>query len=243
MIPYLALFLLFHLFYIYCTYKKNLGFIDSAWGLGFIVFHLGALIQYYPISLKPTLIMVCISIWGIRLAIYLHKRNSGKPEDFRYKNMRDNWKGKAPLHSYFKVFWLQAVLLMIISIPSFNAIKTSGELKWYNMIGLFVWAFGFIWETWADSTLAKFKIENKGICKLGPWKYSRHPNYFGEIVLWWGIYLATIPNQPWMIIGPILIHFLILKVSGIPMLEAKYKDNPIYQEYINETNSLIPKIF
>ncbi|MGK0367444.1 MAG: steroid 5-alpha reductase family enzyme [Thermoproteota archaeon] len=243
MIPFISVAIIFHLFFIYCTIKKNLGFIDTAWGLSFIVFHLSAYLMYNPTGLKPLIIVISISIWGIRLAGYLHKRNQGKPEDFRYALMRKGWGPNQALNSYIKVFWLQAILMMIIAIPSYLAVQINGELSTLNLVGLGIWIFGISWEVWADSTLAHFKKNSKGICKVGPWKYSRHPNYFGEIILWWGIFIMTLPGPLWTVIGPILISLLVSKVSGVPMLEEKYKNNPEYLEYIRTTNALIPKLF
>jgi len=194
-------------------------------------------------GLQATIILAMIMIWGLRLGIYLSKRNLGKPEDFRYQNFRKGWGNWPNLNAYFRVFILQMLLMMIVSLPSYYSMSNSNQMSWYNWLGVVIWTFGFIWESWADASLAHFKKHQKGVCKAGPWKYSRHPNYFGEMILWWGIYMATLPGPWWGVFGPLTIHFMLLKVSGVPMLEEKYKNNPEYLKYIQETDALIPNFF
>ena len=233
----------FNLFYLFCVSQRNFGLIDIAWGLGFIVYHLSQYLIYHQTGFKETLILAMIMMWGLRLAIYLGKRNLGKPEDFRYQQFRLGWGDWPNLNAYFRVFILQMLLMFIVSTPSFYSMSRTTPFEWYNWAGVLIWAFGFIWESWADASLANFKKTQKGLCQVGPWKYSRHPNYFGEITLWWGIYLTTLPGPWWGVFGPLTIHLMILKVSGVPMLEEKYKDNPEYLKYIRETNSMIPNFF
>jgi steroid 5-alpha reductase family enzyme len=241
--PYINTFIFFNFFYLFCVSQRNFGLIDIAWGLSFIVYHLTQYMEYKQFGLQATLVLAMIMMWGLRLAIYLARRNLGKIEDFRYQNFRKAWGNWPNLNAYFRVFILQMVLMFIVSLPSYSIMSIPGSMKWYNWFGVAIWAFGFIWESWADATLAYFKKNKKGVCQDGPWKYSRHPNYFGEITLWWGIYLATLPSPWWGVFGPLTIHFMLIKVSGVPMLEEKYKDNPEYLKYIQETNALVPNIF
>lgn len=241
MLAILSTIILFHLIYFYSISKNNLGLIDIAWGLSFIALHAVAYFSLDNPSIKSRLILITIVLWGLRLSSYLFLRNHNKPEDKRYQKLKENWKGSIKLNAYFRVFWVQNLLMLIISIPSYLAITQNNSENIFSIIGLTIWAIGLFWESWADYTLAKFKKNNSGLCKKGPWQYSRHPNYFGEILVWWGIFTISLPVAWWTVIGPILITFLVTKVSGVPMLEEKYKDNPDYLEYIKTTNAIIPR--
>lgn len=242
---FIALFILMNIAFIICVKQNNFGLIDIVWGLCFVTI---ACASVKTLSWYNILILTAVLCWGFRLSIYLAKRNLGHDEDYRYKKMREGWGDSPNLNAYFRVFMLQGCLSFIISLPFWFALKNNYYFTVWNLaFGLAIFAFGLIWESWADKTLQDFKAnpDNKGrVCNDGPWKFSRHPNYFGEILLWWGMYIACFnPHELWTIIGPITIHFFILKVSGVPMLEEKLKKNPKYAEYIESTNSLIPKIF
>jgi steroid 5-alpha reductase family enzyme len=220
--------------------KKDNGVADIGWGLGFVVL---AWANYQGHLLLPIL----ASFWGLRLAIYLFIRNWNKEEDWRYQNWRKAW-GKTFLwRSFLQVFMLQGFFLFLIAIPLMN--QSVQEVRIIQMIGSAVWLIGFLWESIADYQLFQFKKDptNKGkVMKTGLWAYSRHPNYFGEILVWWGIFICSLsPDStiPWylLIISPLTITYLLAKVSGVPMLEYKYKDRPDYQIYVKNTPSLIPK--
>lgn len=242
---FILLFIVIHFFFFWALKTKNYGVMDIGWGVCFITIALGTISS---LDLKSFVVFICILLWGVRLSLYLFKRNHGKPEDFRYQELREEWQPHSNRSAYFKVFLFQGVLSFIISLPVWTSLKfhTSYSLSTL-VIGVIVFLFGFLWETWADFTLMKFK-KNKDnqsfVCEDGPWRYSRHPNYFGEITLWWGVFIICFDlNYWWTIIGPITIHLLILFLSGVPMLEAKMKKNPKYLDYIKTTNSLIPRFF
>ncbi len=227
--------------------------IDTAWGLGFIViafatiFH--RIIQGYEhiIDMRGIVILLLVFVWGSRLALYLHKRNKKAGEDFRYQTFRKEWGEKTNIISYFKVFMLQMVLLFIVALPVSLPLLTlnNSPLGLMSWLGIGIWCIGFSIEYMADQQLKNFKAKGqKGIIKTGLWRYSRHPNYFGEALLWWGmcflsweigqhIFIATL-------IGPALLTLFLIKISGVPMLEEKYKDNPEYQEYKKRTSAFIP---
>lgn len=125
-------------------------------------------------------------------------------------------------------------------------LRPGGEIgHWVQWLGLLIWAFGFLWEAISDLQLARFKANpsNRGkLMRTGLWRYSRHPNYFGEIVLWWGIFLIALPWERgyWCLFSPVIVTWLLARVSGVPMLEGKYRDNPEYQEYVRTTPALFP---
>lgn len=223
--------------------KRN-DIADVAWGLGFSLISWSAFLlsNFSPLSL---LVNILITIWGLRLSIHIYKRNKGKLEDFRYLNWRNQWKSFY-VRSFLQVFLLQGIFLYIIaSSIIFINVNATQEINVLTIIGVAVWVFGFLFETIADYQLKIFKSDsnNKGkIITSGLWKYSRHPNYFGEVVLWWGIFVIalSLENGINTIISPLLITYLIVFVSGIPMLEEKYKNNQVFQDYKKRTSAFFP---
>lgn len=241
----IGLFLLGNIFFFWCKSQKNYGLVDIAWGLSFLV---TSIICFFNSSknIHHILILSMITIWSLRLSIYLSIRNIGETEDFRYHQMRKNWGKHADLQAYFKVFTLQPLLSFIVSLPLIMAFQQSNfTLSFQVYLGIAIFLFGITFESIADYTLYHFKKDpiNKGkILTRSVWKFCRHPNYFGEMTLWWGIFIASgqFFITPWTIIGPMLISFLLIKVSGVPLLEEHYKNNLAYQEYVLKTNSFIP---
>lgn len=228
----LVLFAYMNFWFIMSCIKKRNDVADVAWGLGFVLI---AWTSFYISSIsgiKGFLISMLVSIWGLRLAWHIHNRHKGKPEDYRYLTWREEWGKWFYLRSYLQIYVLQGTLLFVIILPIVlmnNSIQSS--LGWFDIIGLMVWIFGFYFETVGDAQLAKFvkNPTNKGkLMQSGLWAYTRHPNYFGEVTQWWGLWLITLSstNMRLSIIGPLTITFLILKVSGIPMLEKKMEKNP-----------------
>jgi steroid 5-alpha reductase family enzyme len=192
-------------------------------------------------------VTVLTSAWGIRLAAHVASRTRGKPEDFRYAEMRRRWGKRAPLFSYTHVFILQGVLLLIVAYPIVLIhAHPSVPIGITDMLGVLVWCGGFAMEAAADAQLSRFarfrKSPENPILTDGLWRFSRHPNYFGEAVLWWGIFLLTV-RVPWGwtgVISPLLIGFLLRFVSGVPLLEKKYADNPWFREYAKRTSVFVP---
>lgn len=219
--------------------------VDIAWGLGYVVLA-ACYLTNYEISGRAILISSLITIWGIRLAIFVYRRNRGKKEDFRYLNWRNTWK-LFYLRSFFQIYLLQGTMLLLIISP-FTILVSQGsqpDLNYLDLIGATLWLIGFLFEVVGDYQLSAFKKkpENKGkIIESGLWKYTRHPNYFGEVTLWWGIFIITASSPGFLygIFGPLTITVLILFVSGIPMLEEKYKDRPDFIEYKKRTSIFFP---
>ena len=217
--------------YIASILKKRNDIADVAWGLGFILVTIFNLI--YSPSIKLFISLLLISIWGLRLALHIYHRNKNKKEDYRYKKFKSS--------PYLKVFITQGFFMWLISFP---IISSNESLKWFNLIGILFWLVGFYFESTADKQLKKFlsNPKNKGkIMQSGLWSYSRHPNYFGEVTIWWGIWLLNFnPSNLWTIIGPLTITFLILKVSGVPLLELKYKGNKEFEAYKKRVSVFFP---
>lgn len=227
--------------------KKNNGLIDIAWGMGFVVAAITSLVISKEINTRGLLVTALILLWGLRLSFHLFKRNWNKPEDYRYKAMRERWGDSNPyVTSYIRVFMPQLILLFIIVQPVLRVnLKNGGSLGLLDAVGLLIWIFGYFFEVVGDWQLKQFisNPENKGrLMKSGLWKYSRHPNYFGEATMWWGIFIIamSVPGSVFTVISPIVITYLLLFVSGVPLLEKKYENHPEFKEYAEKTSIFFP---
>jgi steroid 5-alpha reductase family enzyme len=244
----IAIFIYMTGFYIAGQILKNNSIVDIGWGPGFIVVALVLFFYTGRSSLFNIIILISVVAWALRLSIHIFRRNLGKPEDFRYANWRKEWGKKEPLIAFFKVYMLQGAAMLIISLSlifSFSVLKT--ELSFINYIGVFIFLFGFIFETTGDYQLYRFKQkeENKGkIIQSGLWKYTRHPNYFGEAVVWWGIYFMSFGHgfEYIAILSPVTISLLLRFGSGVPMLEEKYREREDFQKYAAKTPVFVPLI-
>jgi len=223
--------------------KKDNSVVDATWGLGFV--GVAWVMQWLYLD-GWVLPIIMVSLWGLRLSGYLFIRwIRSEREDWRYTKMRESWKGNIVLQSFLKVFVLQGVLMWIIALPIIQTTQPEGVPNFLRIPGLILFTTGWLWQSIADWQLFQFKSnrKNKGkILTTGLWKFSRHPNYFGEILVWWGIFLVATPFGNWWIslLSPLLITFLLTRVSGVTMLEAKMKKHPEYAEYMKGTNALIP---
>jgi steroid 5-alpha reductase family enzyme len=229
--------------------KKDASIADIFWGLGFVIV---AWISFFVTDgyiWRKLIIVSLASVWGLRLSIHIFSRHRGKGEDPRYQAMRAHHGEKFWWRSLFTVFGLQAFLLWVVSItlqmPQMWAFP--GRLTWLDGMGVFIWGVGFLFETVSDWQLSRFIADpkNKGeIMTRGLWSCSRHPNYFGESLVWWGLFVMTLatPYGFWAIISPLTITYLLVKVSGVPMLEKAMLDmEPVkYRAYMKQTSAFIP---
>jgi len=220
---------------------------DIVWGPIFILAVVTALLNADKLNGRNILVSFLVFIWGGRLAIRILARNLKKErEDFRYREWREEWGEHFLVRTFFQVFMLQGLLALVVVSPALVVIASDNPpLNFFDYLGTAVWLAGFFFEAVGDYQLDRFKgdLSNKGkVMQTGLWRYSRHPNYFGEVTMWWGVYLVSLSVQYgyFAIIGPVTITFLILKVSGIPMLEKKYKDKPEFQEYARRTSAFLP---
>lgn len=228
--------------------RKRNDVADILWGFGFILVAVVtfAINGYY--FERQMLVTFLVLLWGLRLASHIYFRNRHKPEDHRYEEMKKKWKGNFYIKSYLNVFLSQGFLLLLISIPIIfiNSSSQTG-LTVFDKIGLMIWIIGFVFEAVGDYQLSQFikKPMNRGhVMQSGLWKFTRHPNYFGEVAQWWGIFFLalSIPFGFLTIIGPLVITLLITKVSGIPLLEKKYTGRPEWEEYKKRTSVFFPTI-
>ena len=225
--------------------QRNAGVVDSLWPLFFL---LGA--GVYAVTTdaqgpRALLVLALIALWAARLAVYLTWRNWGEPEDRRYRAIRARNEPGFAWKSLYLVFGLQALLAWIIAMPLFAALSGPASLGALELLGLVLWIAGFAFETIGDAQLARFKLDpaNRGrVLASGLWRYTRHPNYFGEALLWWGVFLVAAPaGGAWTIFAPILMTVLLLKVSGVALLEKDIGERrPDYRAYIERTSAFIP---
>lgn len=227
--------------------KKRNDIADIAWGSGFLGISLLTLFISSNIDTRKIIFNCLILLWSLRLSIYLFFRSRNQEEDSRYKKWRNEWGKNFILRSYLQVYLLQGFLLYIIAVPIIVHNYQNRELhvSFIESLGLLFWLIGFYFESVADCQLYRFKKkqQNKGkLIRSGLWKYSRHPNYFGEVLMWWGIFFWTIRLSEawWTIISPITITLFILFISGIPLLENKYKGRADFKEYCQYTSIFFP---
>jgi len=226
---------------------RDSSIVDIAWGP--LILLVG--VSYYLATADPggraRVMLALVAVWAVRLAVHIGSRNLGHGEDFRYAA----WRAENPdtwwIRSYFKVFLLQGVIAWIVAMPIYYAVTTGAprELGGWDYAGLAVFVFGFLFEAIGDEQLRRFKANpaNKGrVMDSGLWRYTRHPNYFGEAVLWWGLGLIGVAAGGWIgLLGPAVITFLLIRVSGVAMLEKTLKETkPGYAEYVASTSSFLP---
>lgn len=234
------------LWYIYSLIKKRNDVADVAWGFGFVVLSWAAVYVSKNTSAGALLINTLVTIWGVRLSLHIYHRNKNKAEDYRYLSWRTEWGAWFYLRSYFQIYVLQGILLYLIALPVIvSHLYPTTHFNIVSYIGIALWCTGFLFETIGDAQLARFikNPNNKGkILQTGLWAYSRHPNYFGEVLGWWGLWLLSLSTTSLFatIVGPLTITFLILKVSGIPLLEQKMQENPDFAEYKKRVSVFIP---
>ena len=236
------------LLWVISIYLKNVSIVDNFWGIGFVIATLTYVLCDDVMYIRENLMLLLVVLWGLRLSGYLMYRNYGKGEDYRYREFRKRYGAERYWwFSFFQVFMLQGVLILIISLPQLGVALNTGsdELNLIDIIGLVVWCVGFLFEALGDYQLAVFKNDpaNKGkLLTKGLWRYTRHPNYFGDAAVWWGFGLLAIASGAyWYSIGSVLMTYLIIRVSGVSMLEKSLAENkPGYADYIRRTSAFFP---
>jgi steroid 5-alpha reductase family enzyme len=221
--------------------------VDTVWGLGFalIAAVAFALSAGHGTSLRRIALLTATAIWGVRLASYVGWRSRGSGEDPRYSEMLDKAPGSRTAYALRKVFLLQAGLIWLISVPVQAGMFERGGPAWLVYVGLAVWACGLAFEGSGDWQLARFKSDpaNRGtVMDRGLWRYTRHPNYFGDACVWWGLFLISCGS--WLglitIYSPVLMTFLLAAGSGKPITEERLSGRPGYAEYVRRTSGFVP---
>jgi len=242
----ICVFLFMSFIFMLAWIKRDNSIVDIAWGIGSILVTILTFFLDTEFVTRDVLVTALVFIWGMRLATHIAIRNKGRGEDFRYAQWRKDWGKWFFIRSFLQIYMLQGFLLLIIAYPVMliNHSKEAG-IVFLDILGLIIWLEGFFFEAVGDYQLSKFKrkAENKGkIMTQGLWRYTRHPNYFGETAMWWGIFLIalSVRNGLTAIASPLLITFLLLKVSGVKMLEKKYVGNKEFEEYAKRTSPFFP---
>ena len=227
---------------------RDASIVDIAWGSGFVVVALVSFALSDGNSTRRLLLTVLTAIWGLRLALYLAKRNLGHGEDFRYQSMRRKHGSKFAFVSLYTVFGLQGLLMWIVSLPvQLGQVRLSPDFGLLGVVGVLAWCVGMFFETVGDAQLAKFKRDpsNKGlVMNQGLWRYTRHPNYFGDCCVWVGLGLIAAESRLGIfgLVGPVVMTILLVKVSGAALLDrAMLKRKPGYETYVATTSGFIPR--
>lgn len=227
---------------------KNASIVDIVWGLGFVVVAWTVRLTVDGDTTRQNLLVVLVTLWGLRLALHLAKRNIGHGEDFRYVLMRRKHGARFPLVSLYTVFAFQGALMWVVSLPvQLGQADDGAPVGPLAVIGAAAWVVGFVFEAVGDAQLAGFKKDPANAGKVmdrGLWSLTRHPNYFGDAVQWWGIGIvaAEAGTAAIGLIGPVVMTFLLTRVSGVPMLEhSMAKRRPGYEDYVRRTSAFVPR--
>jgi steroid 5-alpha reductase family enzyme len=229
----------------FSLFTKDVSFVDSLWSIFFLIAAVVFATSADTLSVRGMIVLLLVAIWSIRLSLHITVRNWGEEEDHRYQAIRKNNSPNFQFKSLYIVFGLQAVLAWIIAAPLNPAITGTTAMALPDLLAIALWTVGFIFEAVGDSQLKAFKGDsaNKGkVLDTGLWRYTRHPNYFGEFCIWWAYWLfAFAAGAWWTVFAPLLMSFLLLKVSGVAMLEKTISNRrPKYAEYIRRTNAFFP---
>lgn len=238
------------LLWLLSIYLKNVSIVDAFWGLGFVVlasyyFFATSIEEMHP---RKLVVLLLVLIWGVRLSLHLLIRNWGKPEDFRYQKFRKDFGAhRYWWFSFFQVFLLQGILLWLISAPLLSIPYFSSENDFWmiDYIALIIWIIGFVFEAVGDYQLKLFKANplNKGkVLNTGLWKYTRHPNYFGDATIWWAFGLFSVATGSYLpLLSSLVMNILLLNISGVSLLEKTLKSSkPAYKTYIQNTSAFFP---
>ena len=224
---------------------KNVAIVDVLWGILFLLAGLTYALTVTAPGSRTALVLVLLTLWSLRLALHIGIRSWGHGEDRRYQAIRARNEPHFAAKSLYLVFWLQAVLAWIISLPLLGAIASPAPLLWLDYVGAALWLVGMVFEAGGDWQLARFKGQsgNRGkVMDRGLWRYTRHPNYFGDFCVWWGFFLIALAAGAWWALpAPLLMSLLLMRVSGVTLLEKNITDRrPGYDEYVRRTNAFFP---
>lgn len=239
--------ILMSLLWVISVFVKNVSIVDFFWGLGFVIACFFYYLKTGGYEPRKIILLILVTIWGLRLTFYILWRNKGKGEDFRYREFRKKYgENRYWWISYFQTFLLQGILMWLISAPLLGAQYNAGiSLGIFDYLGILFWMTGFFFEAFGDLQLARFKADpkNKGeVLSSGLWHYTRHPNYFGDSSVWWGYGLFSIASGSYIAaFGSVLMTALIIKVSGVALLEKSLVEKkPQYKDYIKRTSAFFP---
>jgi steroid 5-alpha reductase family enzyme len=224
---------------------RNVSIVDSLWSLMLFAAGVSYALDADPRAPRMSLVLWLLAVWALRLALYITARNAGHGEDRRYQEIRARNEPGFALKSIYLVFGFQAVLAWIVSLPLLGALAGNRPIGVLDWLGIALWVVGFLFEAVGDWQLSRFKRDPanaSAVMNRGLWRYTRHPNYFGEFCVWWGFYfLALGAGGWWALPGPLLMSVLLLRVSGVTLLEKDIGNRrPLYADYVLKTNAFFP---
>jgi steroid 5-alpha reductase family enzyme len=225
---------------------RDVSIVDVFWGIGFVVIAGATFLQTGPATPRKLLLFGLTTLWGLRLAVYLGRRKFGTPEDHRYQSLRARIGPRFWLISLVLVFGLQGVVMNVVALPIVLGQLDAASLGGLDAVGVLLWGIGFVFESVGDWQLARFKAQARGegdVLDRGLWRYTRHPNYFGDFMVWWGLYVVSLGSGGawWTIVSPLLMSYLLLRVSGVTMLEDSLRARkPAYADYVARTSAFFP---
>jgi steroid 5-alpha reductase family enzyme len=233
------------IFWVVSIVRDDVSIVDSLWSLMFLLMLVVYAVAADSTSPRAWLVLALVGVWALRLSIYIAVRNFGEPEDHRYREIRRNNEPHFRLKSLYIVFGLQAALACFIALPLLAAASAASPLGWLDFLGIGLWLAGMYFEVVGDWQLARFKADPRNRDKVldtGLWRFTRHPNYFGEFLIWWGYFLiALAAGGSWTVLSPLVMSFLLLKVSGVALLEKSIgQRRPEYADYVRRTNAFLP---
>lgn len=225
--------------------RDNVSHVDVLWSLMFLAAGVVYFLALDEAGTRAVVVLVLLTAWSIRLAGYIARRNRGEPEDHRYRTIRANNEPNFRFKSLYIVFGLQGALAWFISLPLMAAMSGDAPLGWLDAAGIALWSVGMVFEAIGDWQLARFRRDPSNANRVldrGLWRYTRHPNYFGNFCIWWGFYLlALAAGGWWSLASPILMTVLLLKVSGVSLMESTITSRrPGYADYVRRTNAFFP---
>ena len=223
----------------------DVSIVDSLWSLMFLLALVVYLLTADELGWRSGLVAGLVALWALRLSAYITWRNHGKGEDHRYQAIRRNNQPNFEIKSLYLVFGLQGFLAWVICLPTLAAVSGQTPPGPLDYAGVVLWLIGMFFEVVGDAQLARFRANRdseKSVLKSGLWRYTRHPNYFGEFLIWWGFYLLALSaGAAWTLFAPLLMSFLLLRVSGVALLEKDISDRrPAYRKYVQQTNAFFP---
>ncbi len=232
-------------FWLVSIAKRKVSIVDSLWSLMFLLATVVYFLSLAETGPRAVLVLVLVTVWALRLSAHITVRNWGQDEDHRYRQIRANNEPGFVWKSLYIVFGLQGLLAWIISLPLLLSLASPAPLGWLDVAGVALWLLGMVFEAGGDWQLLRFGADaaNRGkVLDTGLWRYTRHPNYFGEACIWWGYFLiALAAGGWWSVFAPVLMTFLLLRVSGVALLEKDIQERrPAYREYIERTNAFFP---
>jgi steroid 5-alpha reductase family enzyme len=230
--------------------RRDASLVDRVWGLGFVLVVWTYATLGDGATPRTWLVVALVTVWGLRLSLYLTRRNWGRGEDPRYARLRVRAPESFPITSLFRIYWLQAVAAWVVSLPLVAATTrpTPATIGWIGITGTVIWAVGFGFEAVGDRQLSRFLADpdNRGkVLDRGLWRHTRHPNYFGDALVWWGLFVIALATGAWWTIaGPLLMTVILVKISGVAVTDQAMAAAPDkrdgYDDYVRRTNAFVP---